>query len=82
MDGLSLSAWRAVTTGQNVRKLVKDGFVIRKPQKVHSRARANLYAEAKRKVCAGLCARLCGEGAGAGKGQAVVELQMRRSARC
>mmetsp|Transcript_2489 Transcript_2489/g.8346 ORF Transcript_2489/g.8346 Transcript_2489/m.8346 type:complete len:250 (-) Transcript_2489:300-1049(-) len=34
---------------QNVRKLVKDGFVIRKPEKVHSRARANLYAEAKRK---------------------------------
>jgi len=34
---------------QNIRKLVKDGFVIRKPQKVHSRARANAYAEAKRK---------------------------------
>mmetsp|Transcript_19005 Transcript_19005/g.60718 ORF Transcript_19005/g.60718 Transcript_19005/m.60718 type:complete len:212 (-) Transcript_19005:159-794(-) len=34
---------------QNVRKLVKDGFVIKKPQKVHSRFRANAYAEAKRK---------------------------------
>lgn len=34
---------------QNIRKLVKDGFVIRKPQKVHSRARTNAYAEAKRK---------------------------------
>ena len=35
-----------------MRKLVKDGFVIRKPQKVHSRFRANAYAEAKRKVSA------------------------------
>ena len=35
--------------GQNIRKLVKDGFVIRKPQKVHSRFRANAYADAKRK---------------------------------
>jgi len=34
---------------QNIRKLVKDGFVIRKPQKVHSRARTNAWAEAKRK---------------------------------
>ena len=35
--------------GQNVRKLIKDGFVIRKPQKIHSRARARLNAEAKAK---------------------------------
>ena len=35
--------------GQNIRKLVKDGFVLAKPQKVHSRARTNAYAEAKRK---------------------------------
>jgi len=34
---------------QNIRKLVKDGFVLAKPQKVHSRARTNAYAEAKRK---------------------------------
>merc|ERR1711990_454659 len=34
---------------QNIRKLVKDGFVIRKPQKVHSRARARRNAEAKSK---------------------------------
>lgn len=34
---------------QNIRKLIKDGFVIRKPQKVHSRFRANAWAEAKRK---------------------------------
>ncbi len=35
--------------GQNVRKLIKDGYVIRKPQKIHSRARARLSAEAKAK---------------------------------
>jgi len=34
---------------QNIRKLVKDGFVIKKPEKVHSRARTNAWAEAKRK---------------------------------
>jgi large subunit ribosomal protein L19e len=34
---------------QNIRKLVKDGFVIRKPQKIHSRARARRALEAKRK---------------------------------
>ena len=34
---------------QNIRKLVKDGFVLAKPQKVHSRARTNAWAEAKRK---------------------------------
>jgi len=35
--------------GQNIRKLVKDGFVIRKPQKIHSRARARAAQEAKSK---------------------------------
>ena len=35
--------------GQNVKKLVKNGFIIRKPQAVHSRSRAQRYAEAKRK---------------------------------
>ncbi|OSX71394.1 hypothetical protein BU14_0537s0002 [Porphyra umbilicalis] len=34
---------------QNIRKLVKDGFVIRKPETVHSRARVRKYNEAKRK---------------------------------
>ena len=36
-------------TGQNVRKLVKDGFIIRKPQAIHSRDRARRLLEAKRK---------------------------------
>ncbi|EFJ08008.1 hypothetical protein SELMODRAFT_179747 [Selaginella moellendorffii] len=34
---------------QNIRKLVKDGLVIKKPQKIHSRARARRELEAKRK---------------------------------
>merc|ERR1712146_44169 len=33
---------------QNIRKLVKDGFVIRKPQKIHSRSRANRRLAAKK----------------------------------
>lgn len=32
-----------------MRKLVKDGFIIRKPEKIHSRARARAAAEAKAK---------------------------------
>ena len=32
-----------------MRKLIKDGLVIRKPTKIHSRARARLSAEAKAK---------------------------------
>merc|ERR1711871_580111 len=34
---------------QNIRKLVKDGFVIRKPCKIHSRARVTRRLESKRK---------------------------------
>ncbi|GJY40245.1 MAK10-like protein [Tanacetum coccineum] len=34
---------------QNIRKLVKDGFIIRKPTKIHSRSRARRMAVAKRK---------------------------------
>ena len=32
-----------------MRKLIKDGFVIRKPEIIHSRARARRHAEAKAK---------------------------------
>lgn len=38
-----------LSTGQNIRKLVKDGFIIRKPTKIHSRSRARRMKEAKRK---------------------------------
>jgi large subunit ribosomal protein L19e len=34
---------------KNIRKLIKDGFVIRKPPKMHSRARVRKRLEAKRK---------------------------------
>lgn len=34
---------------QNIRKLVRDGFVVKKPEKVHSRSRVVLRNEAKRK---------------------------------
>merc|ERR1712194_230132 len=33
---------------QNFRKLIKDGYVIRKPNAIHSRARCNKHAAAKR----------------------------------
>jgi hypothetical protein len=47
------TTWRYVIpfpcAGQNIRKLVKDGFIIRKPQKIHSRSRARRANEAKQK---------------------------------
>ncbi|CAG8629861.1 11136_t:CDS:2 [Gigaspora rosea] len=36
-------------TGQNVRKLIKDGLIIKKPQIIHSRFRVREKLEAKRK---------------------------------
>ncbi len=38
-----------LNTGQNVRKLIKDGFIIKKPNVVHSRSRARRTAAAKAK---------------------------------
>jgi large subunit ribosomal protein L19e len=38
-----------VCAGQNIRKLIKDGFIIRKPAVIHSRSRARASAEAKSK---------------------------------
>lgn len=35
--------------GQNIRTLVNDGIIIRKPSEIHSRARARTLNEAKRK---------------------------------
>lgn len=34
---------------QNIRKLIKDGLIIKKPVAVHSRARVRKFAEARRK---------------------------------
>ena len=39
----------SILTGQNIRKLVKDGLIIKKPHKVHSRARVRKFQEARRK---------------------------------
>lgn len=38
-----------ILKGQNVRKLINDGLIIRKPVAVHSRARTRKNAEARRK---------------------------------
>ncbi|VDK30880.1 unnamed protein product [Anisakis simplex] len=38
---------------QNIRRLVKDGLIIRKPVAVHSRYRARKNAEARRKASSG-----------------------------
>ena len=38
-----------MTEGDHIRKLIKDGLVIRKPNVVHSRFRARAFAEAKLK---------------------------------
>lgn len=35
--------------GQNIRKLIKDGLIIKKPQIIHSRARVRIADEARRK---------------------------------
>lgn len=49
MLGCAVVLTHMLCAGQNIRKLVKDGFVIRKPQKIHSRARARAAQEAKSK---------------------------------
>jgi Ribosomal protein L19e len=43
-----VGAWFGAA-GQNIRKLVKDGFVIKKPMKIHSRSRAREAQLAKSK---------------------------------
>ncbi|KAL0414781.1 UNVERIFIED_CONTAM: 60S ribosomal protein L19-3 [Sesamum radiatum] len=48
--GCSMLASAGCWSGcQNIRKLIKDGFIIRKPTKIHSRSRARRMKEAKRK---------------------------------
>lgn len=44
-----IRSFDCMDAGQNIRKLVKDGFIIRKPTKIHSRSRARRMKEAKRK---------------------------------
>lgn len=38
-----------IVVGQNIRKLIKDGLIIKKPVAVHSRARVRKNTEARRK---------------------------------
>jgi len=49
LDPNEISKLGQANSRQNVRGLVKDGLIIRKPNVIHSRARVNLRDEAKRK---------------------------------
>jgi len=49
LDPNEVSEISMANSRQNIRKLVKDGFVIRKPVRIHSRARVRKLHEAKRK---------------------------------
>mmetsp|Transcript_12299 Transcript_12299/g.35720 ORF Transcript_12299/g.35720 Transcript_12299/m.35720 type:complete len:210 (-) Transcript_12299:81-710(-) len=49
LDPNEVSEISMANSRQNIRKLVKDGFVIRKPTAIHSRARVRKNLEAKRK---------------------------------
>jgi len=49
LDPNEVSEISMANSRQNIRKLVKDGFVIRKPQVIHSRSRVQRYLEAKKK---------------------------------
>ncbi len=40
---------KKIFAGQNIRKLIKDGLIIKKPVAVHSRARVRKNTEARRK---------------------------------
>mmetsp|Transcript_2322 Transcript_2322/g.11317 ORF Transcript_2322/g.11317 Transcript_2322/m.11317 type:complete len:109 (-) Transcript_2322:1249-1575(-) len=48
MDPNEISEISMANSRQNIRKLVKDGFVIRQPHKIHSRARTMRGLAAKR----------------------------------
>mmetsp|Transcript_916 Transcript_916/g.3837 ORF Transcript_916/g.3837 Transcript_916/m.3837 type:complete len:193 (-) Transcript_916:1955-2533(-) len=48
MDPNEINEISSANSRQNIRKLVKDGFVIRKPTKIHSRARTCREQAAKR----------------------------------
>jgi ribosomal protein L19E len=43
------TTWISYFLGQNIRKLIKDGLIIKKPVAVHSRARVRKNTEARRK---------------------------------
>ena len=47
--GCQNTTWVLCFLGQNIRKLIKDGLIIKKPVAVHSRARVRKNTEARRK---------------------------------
>ena len=49
LDPNETSEIEMANSRQQIRKLVKDGLIIRKPNKIHSRARVRARTEAKRK---------------------------------
>jgi large subunit ribosomal protein L19e len=49
LDPNEVNELSVANSRQNIRKMVRDGFIIRKPAKIHSRARARRAAEAKAK---------------------------------
>ncbi|PAV62019.1 hypothetical protein WR25_00586 [Diploscapter pachys] len=49
LDPNEISEIGNANSRQNVRRLIKDGLIIRKPQAVHSRYRARKFLEARRK---------------------------------
>lgn len=49
MDPAELTEISMANSRESIRKLIKDGFIIRRPVKMHSRARVRKVHEAKRK---------------------------------
>ncbi|WKY17108.1 hypothetical protein Q1695_001601 [Nippostrongylus brasiliensis] len=49
LDPNEVSEISNANSRHNIRRLIKDGLIIRKPEVVHSRFRARLYEEARRK---------------------------------
>ncbi|PRP80581.1 hypothetical protein PROFUN_12343 [Planoprotostelium fungivorum] len=49
LDPNEISEISMANSRQNIRRLIKDGYIIRKPEVIHSRFRARAHLEAKRK---------------------------------
>jgi len=49
MDPNEIHEIAMANSRKNIRKLIKDGFILKKPPVMHSRARVRKYHEAKRK---------------------------------
>jgi len=49
MDPNEIGEIGQANSRQNIRKLIKDGLIIKKPNRIHSRARARAFQEARRK---------------------------------